>query len=153
MINVPATVYRDGTPQELTDEQEKLKRHLFDTIAPRRRKFIERMGYEDWDPFSKPNNPMEMRLDVTKRTSQELVREFLKSRPEDLEYGNAYRQAALELALGIINRDEKFLGFFDFSMWYYDLLLKEGLAKLGEKEEKKESKEVDKKGLNYERTL
>lgn len=127
-MDIPATVYRNGTPQELNDEQEQLKLDLFNKIPPRRRKFIERIGYENWDPFPKPNDPMEMRMDISKRTTQELIRDFLHSRlgTKEEEKSNAYRQGALELALGIINKDEKFLGCFDFALWYYELLKKEG---------------------------
>ena len=30
--SIPATVFRDGTPQELTDEQEVLKREIYDRM-------------------------------------------------------------------------------------------------------------------------
>ncbi len=132
-LNIPASVYRDSTPPVLTDEQEQLKLDLFNKISPRRRKFIERIGYDNWDPFPKPNDPMEIRKDVSQRTTQELIRDFLHSRPEGETQSNAHRQAALEMALGIINKDEKFLGYFEFSMWYYELLQKEGLVDLHNK--------------------
>lgn len=125
-LNIPASVYRDSTPPELTEEQEQLKKDLYNKISPRRRKFIDKIGYENWDPFPKPNDPMEIRKDISKRTTQELIREFFQSRPKDETQSNAYRQAALELALGIINKDEKFLGYFDFAIWYYNLLEREG---------------------------
>lgn len=133
-LNIPASVYRDSTPPELTEEQEQLKKDLYNKISPRRRKFIDKIGYENWDPFPKPNDPMEIRKDISKRTTQELIREFFQSRPKDETQSNAYRQAALELALGIINKDEKFLGYFDFAIWYYNLLEREGYM---EEEEKK----------------
>ncbi len=98
-LNIPASVYRDSTPPDLTPEQE---------------------------PFPKPNDPMEIRRDISKRTSQDLFREYFQTRPKDEVQSNAYRQAVLELALGIINKDEKFLGYFDFAVWYYNLLEKEG---------------------------
>ena len=69
---------------------------------------------------------MEIRRDISKRTSQDLFREYFQTRPKDEVQSNAYRQAVLELALGIINKDEKFLGYFDFAVWYYNLLEKEG---------------------------
>lgn len=126
---IPATVYRDGTPQNLTPEEEALKRDIYDKIPARRRKFIDKIGYDIWDPFQKPNDPMEMRTDITKRTSQQLIREFLQSRPADTPKGNAYSQGALECALGIVNRDDKYLGALDFCVWYKDLLEKEGMTK------------------------
>ena len=125
-MDLSATIYRDGAPRKLSPEEEAQKRELFEKIPARRRKFIERIGYENWDPFQKPNDPMELRTDVSQRTTQQLFREFMQSRPEERERGNAYSQGALECALGVINRDDKFLGIFDFACWYYELLKKEG---------------------------
>ncbi len=125
-MSIPATVYRDGAPRDLSPEEEALKRDMYERINPRRRKFIDRIGYDNWDPFQKPNDPMEMRQDVTKRTTQQLIREFLQSLPPEHDRGNAYSQGALECALGIINRDDKYLGMFDFAVWYAELLKKEG---------------------------
>ena len=47
--SIPATVFRDGTPQQLSDEQEGLKREIYERMNPRRRKFVDRIGYENWD--------------------------------------------------------------------------------------------------------
>ena len=66
------TVYVDGMD---TAEEEKLKRDLYEKIPPRRRKFIDRIGYENWDPFPEPNEPIEIRTDVTKRTAQQLLQD------------------------------------------------------------------------------
>ncbi len=140
-LNIPASVYRDSTPPDLTEEQEQLKLDLYNKIPPRRRKFIERIGYENWDPFPKPNDPMEIRKDVSQRTTQELVRDFFQSRPKDEVQSNAYRQAALELAIGIINKDEKYLGYFEFAMWYYNLLESEGLLDAEKQKAKAKNKE------------
>ena len=35
---IPATVFRDGTPQRLNEEQEQLKREIYERMNPRRRK-------------------------------------------------------------------------------------------------------------------
>ena len=40
--------------------------------------------------------------------------------------GNAYGQGVLECALGIVNKDEKFRGIFEFCIWYEQLLRREG---------------------------
>ena len=122
---IPSANYRDGSLQPLTQEQEELKRDLYKNIPVRRRKFIDRIGYDNWDPFPKPNDPMELRTDVTKRTTQQLIREFLQSLPLDHTRGNAYSQGALECALGIVNNDEKYQGIQDFLRWYDQLLKKE----------------------------
>lgn len=123
--HIPATVFRDGTPQTLTNEQEALKRAIYEKMHPRRRTFVDRIGYAAWDPFQKPNDPLDVRKDVTQRTTHQLIREFLQSRA-DSNYGNDYGRGALECALGLVNRDERYLGIFDFSLWYHELLKKEG---------------------------
>lgn len=125
-MSIPASNYRDGTILPLTPEQEMLKRDLYAKIPARRRKFIDRIGYTNWDPFPKPNDPLELRTDITKRTTQQLIREFLQSLPPDQACDNTYAQGALECALGIINNDEKFKGIQDFLRWYDQLLKKEG---------------------------
>lgn len=123
--HIPATMWRDGTPQVLTPEQEALKKDIYDRMNPRRRKYIDRVGYNNWDPFQKPNDPMELRTDVTRRTTQQLIREFLQS-CKDERISNEFSQGALESAVGIINRDEKTLGRYAFCAWYSDLLRSEG---------------------------
>ena len=123
---IPASVFRDGTRQTLTDEQEELKRDIYEKMNPRRRKFVDRIGYDNWDPFQKPNDPLDIRVDVTKRTTQQLVREFLQLAAKKGQYSNAYGQGALECALGVVNKDDKYMGIFDFCLWYHELLKKEG---------------------------
>lgn len=71
---ISATMFRDSTKQELTEEQELLKREIYERMNPRRRKFIDRIGYDEWDPFQKPNDPMDIRVDPSKRTTQQLFR-------------------------------------------------------------------------------
>jgi len=123
-MSISASMYRLGADYDLTPEEEEQKRFLYDSMSPRRRKFIDRIGYDNWDPFPKPNDPMELRMDISKRTTQQLVREFLQSHRG--EYSNDYGRGALETAVGIVNKDEKFRGIFDFCVWYYNLLLEEG---------------------------
>ena len=65
LANVHASMYRDGAPQELTPEQEASKRKMYEKLKPRGRKYVDRIGYENWDPFMKPNDPLDIRQDVT----------------------------------------------------------------------------------------
>ena len=67
-----------------------------------------------------------MRTDVSKRTTQQLVNEFLRDAAKKGPYGKAYSKGATECALGVVNKDEKYMGIFDFCRWYHDLLKKEG---------------------------
>jgi hypothetical protein len=75
----------------LVEEQEKQKRAIYESLSPRRKKFIDRIGYEKWDPFQEPKDPRKVKTDATNRTTKQLVRDFLSEfHPED--YSNAYGQ-------------------------------------------------------------
>jgi len=107
------------------EEAEQRKKAVFDAMSPRRQKHILKKGYEKWDPFQEPKDPIDIRKDPSKRTSQMLVREFLQSRSSE-EYSNAYGRGVLEIAIGIINDDERFIGMYEFARWHQELLEKEG---------------------------
>ncbi|WP_294445646.1 hypothetical protein [uncultured Mailhella sp.] len=127
-----ASLLRNEKPRELTADEEKLKRDLYEKISPRRRKFIDRIGYENWDPFPEPNDPIEIRTDITKRTAQQLMKEFMKSKKCEAQLagesdpGEAFIQGAMEAAIGVVNKQDKFLGAYEFAAWYHELLKKEG---------------------------
>lgn len=101
------------------------KQAIFDSMAPRRQKQILKRGFEKWDPFQEPKDPIDIRQDKTKRTSQVLIREFLQVLESD-DYSTDYANGAFEICLGIINENEKSQGMFDFACWYRELLIKEG---------------------------
>ena len=100
------------------EEAEKRKRAVFESMSPRRQKHILKKGYEKWDPFAEPKDPIDIRKDKTKRTTQMLVRDFLQSRSSE-NYSNAYARGVLEMALGLINEDDYFRGMYEFSCWYH----------------------------------
>jgi hypothetical protein len=108
------------------EEVKERKRIVFDRMSPRRQKQIMKKGYDKWDPFEEPKDPIDIRKDPTKRTSQMLVREFLQSRSSE-ECSNAYGRGVLEMAIGIINDDDRFLGMYEFVRWHQELLQKEGI--------------------------
>jgi len=110
------------TPREIEDR----KKAVFDSMSSRRQKHILKRGYDKWDPFEEPKDPIDIRKDKTKRTTQMLVREFLQSRDAE-GYSNAYGRGVLEMALGIVNDDDRFLGMYEFARWHQALLKKEGL--------------------------
>ncbi len=131
-----ASLLRSDKPRQLSSDEEKLKRDLYERIPARRRKFIDRIGYENWDPFPEPNDPIEIRTDVTKRTAQQLLKDFMRDKncetqldPEAEAPSDAFIQGALEAAIGIVNKQDKFLGCYEFAAWYHELLKKEGYLK------------------------
>ena len=107
------------------DENEARKKAIFDSMSPRRQKHIMKKGYASWDPFVEPKDPIDIRRDKTNRTTQMLVREFLQTRTGD-SYSNAYGRGVLEMCLGIINEDDRYIGMFEFAQWYINLLAQEG---------------------------
>ena len=76
------------------------------------------------------DDPMDIRVDPSKRTTQQLFRGFMHSLGSRTE-GNDFNKGALDCALGIVNRDERYLGIYEFCVWYYKLLKKEGLIDEG----------------------
>ena len=109
------------------EETEERKQAVFDSMSSRRQKHILKKGYDQWDPFQEPKDPIDIRKDPTQRTTQMLVREFLQSCDSEA-YSNSYGRGVLDLALGIVNKDDYFQGMFDFACWYRELLDKEGQA-------------------------
>ena len=102
------------------------KKAVFDLMSPRRQKHIlNKVGYDNWDPFEKPKDPIDIRRDKSNRTSQMLVREFLQSRTME-NYSNSYGRGVLEMAIGIVNDDDRFVAMYEFAIWYKALLEKEG---------------------------
>ena len=113
------------------DEVARRKKAVFDSMSDRRQKHILKRGYDKWDPFEEPKDPIDIRKDPTKRTTQMLVREFLQTRPGEAE-NNAYNRGVLEIALGIVNSEDRFRGMFEFSCWYQRLLEAEAAGRPSE---------------------
>lgn len=107
-----------------TDEDR--KKAIFEAMSPRRQKHItNKIGYDKWDPFEKPKDPIDIRRDKSNRTSQMLVREFLQSCPMK-KYSNNFGRGVLEMAIGIVNDDDRFIGMYEFALWHNALLQNEG---------------------------
>lgn len=121
-------LFPEDAPASLTPEQEACKRQIYESMSPRRRKFVDRIGYEAWDPFQAPNDPLDIRKDATGRPLEELVGEFMRAEGGAAR-SRVWKKGALDCALGIIRKDEKYQGIFDFCMWYARLLRKEGQSR------------------------
>ncbi len=121
------TTHRVRPPEASNEEQEAHKRHIYEKMSPRRRKFVDRIGYENWDPLAGPKDPIEIRKDPTNRTIQQLVTEFLRNREAHQSYSQAYASGALELALGgVMRQEDRYLGMLEFAAWYAKLKENEG---------------------------
>ncbi len=73
------------------------KKAIYDSLSSRRKKFIDRIGYEKWDPFQEPNHPIEIRRDVTRRTARQLMDEFLHSKGDNKQ-NSAYSRECTKYA-------------------------------------------------------
>ena len=112
--------------RELTPEDAARKKAIFESMSPRRQKHILKKGYDEWDPFIEPQDPIDIRKDKTKRTSHQLITEFLHATKLE-EYSNEYGRGAFDLCLGLINDNERYKGMYDFACWYKELLERENL--------------------------
>ena len=110
------------------EEAEKRKKAIFDCMSPRRQKHILKKGFDKWDPFQEPKDPIDIRKDKTKRTSQTLIREFLQQTSAE-KYNNEYGRGVVDICIGIINGDERYIAMLEFANWYNELLKKEGYEK------------------------
>lgn len=101
------------------------KKIIFDAMSPRRQKQILKRGYDKWDPFMEPKDPIDIRKERSHRTTHMLVGEFLQTRA-GAPRSPAYDRGVLEISLGIVNDDDRFVAMYEFSCWYRDLLKREG---------------------------
>ena len=107
-------------------EDEERKKMIFDCMSEKRQKGILKKGYEDWNPFVEPKDPIDIRKDKSQRTTQELITEFFQSKVID-DPSTSYEQGVLEACLGIMNDDEKIKGMYEFACWHNELLERENL--------------------------
>lgn len=103
-------------------DYESLKKEIFMRMNPRRRKFVERIGYENWDPFQKPNDPLDMRADEAGHTISQLAGAFKRSLPACHDASDEYMKGAMECAAGLIKKDDRYQGIYDFCLWYADFM-------------------------------
>lgn len=111
----------------VADENAKKKKYIFDSMSPRRQRHILKKGYDNWDPFDEPKDPIDIRKDQSKRTTHMLVNDFLEGIGKDKDkVSPSYRRGVLDMALGLINDDDRILGAYEFSCWYNEMLKREG---------------------------
>ena len=113
--------------RKLSPEDEVRKKAIFDSMSPRRQKHIlNKQGYDEWDPFIEPKDPIDLRTDKTNRTAMDLARQFLQD-CETADYSNAFGQGAWDMCLGIINDEDRYKGMYEFACWYRELLKEGGM--------------------------
>ncbi len=107
----------------LTTEEEERKKAIFESMSAKSRKRILDKGYEQWNPFLAPKDPIDMRMNQRRETALSLMRRFLHASPSE-ECSKAYCQGAWEICMGIVGGDDRAKGICDFCCWYRDILKK-----------------------------
>ena len=88
-------------------------------MGVRGRKFVDRIGFENWDPFQSPKEPTDLKTARLIQNVDELTRKFTLSNPDSLPYTREYLDGVRIGAWGVINEIERFKGIFDFCKWYW----------------------------------
>jgi hypothetical protein len=100
------------------EERERKKRAIFDSMSPKRRqRIVEKIGYDNWDPFQEPKDPLDLRVQKTEQVATVLIREFMSECGAE-KRSNEYREAVKEICKGLIKGEERYKGMFDFCRWY-----------------------------------
>ena len=98
-------------------EKDAQKKAIYDKMSPRRRKFVDRIGFDKWDPFQEPKHPIEIRTESTQRTAQQLYEQYF-AKNEISNSTQAYNRGVYEFCIGLFGRDDRFRGMFEFCLWY-----------------------------------
>lgn len=106
-------------------EFETQKKAIYDKMSPRRRKFVDRLGYDHWDPFAKPFDPIDIRTDPTGHTAHQLTNMFMHSLGE--QFNEEYQDAISEFNVMLCMNFEKVRPVYDYCLWYSELLKKHGI--------------------------
>ncbi|MFO7876897.1 MAG: hypothetical protein R6U55_10000 [Desulfovermiculus sp.] len=107
-------------------DKEAQKKAIYERMSSRRKRFVDRIGYDKWDPFQEPKHPIEIRTEATQRTAQDLYNQFFAEN-EVNHRTSAYNRGVYEFCMGIFGRDDRFRGIFDFCQWYAQELRKRNI--------------------------
>ncbi len=108
----------------LTPEEEKKKRELFEGMSPKTQQRILKRGYDNWDPFMLPKEPLAYKLKQEARgervrldSGHELYERFFAER-RIVDYSAEYVKGVLEISQGLYRDVDRYRGMYDFSCWY-----------------------------------
>ena len=113
--------FEDLSPEDIAER----KRYMYDKMSPRRRKFVDRMGYENWDPFAAPFDPIDIRTDKTGYTQAQLTQLFIRESGQNTN--QEYIDQINEFNVMMVMNFEKVRPIFDFCLWYEEHCKKHGV--------------------------
>lgn len=113
-------------PMYTPEQVEEQKRAMYEGLSPRRRRFVDRIGYENWDPYQAPFVPIDIRTDALGLTTHELLNRYQKSLPEPPDPD--YMQTLSEFMVLLVMNIEKVRPILEFSEWYAERLKERGVS-------------------------
>ena len=106
---------------KLSSEDEIRKKAIFDGMSKKRKERILKTGYDNWNPFVQPRDPIDIRLDKNRLTAIEVTRKYLQS-IKNRNCSKAYTQGVWEICMGIFQDTDRYKGMYEFSCWYSEFL-------------------------------
>lgn len=106
---------------ELSEDKSAQKRQIYENLSSRARKYVDKIGFDAWDPFQQPNDPFDLRRFTTEKTARAMAMGFLQQRKEE-HYSNNYAKAVLDMCMGLVDKDERYVAMYEFCRWYQDQL-------------------------------
>ncbi|WP_147820974.1 hypothetical protein [Salidesulfovibrio onnuriiensis] len=108
------------------EDFEAQKKVIYEKMSARRRKFVDRMGYENWDPFAKPFDPIDIRTDATGHTAHQLTHLFMASMEK--QPNQEYLDAINEFNVMLVMNFEKVRPLYDYCLWYEKYCKSKGIT-------------------------
>ncbi len=99
------------------NDQEEQKKAIFESLSARAKTYVAKIGYDKWDPFQKPNDPLDLRKFSTDKTARTMAMQFLQQRTDE-HYSNVYAKAVMDFCMGLMDNDERYLAMYEFCLWY-----------------------------------
>lgn len=110
------------TPEQLEEQ----KRVMYEGLSPRRRRFVDRIGYENWDPYQAPFDPIDLRTDALGMTTHDLLNHYFRTLPAVPDPD--YMQTLSEFMVLLVMNIEKVRPILEFSDWYNAQLKSRGIS-------------------------
>ncbi len=99
-------------------DKEEQKKAIFNGMGPRRQqRILKKVGYENWDPFQPPKDPLDLRDIKSDLMVIVLLRKFISDH-EINDPSDEYIRALKEIGKGLLKGEEKYKAIYDFCCWY-----------------------------------
>ena len=102
----------------LDKEKEKKKKAIFDGMGlKRQQRILKKIGYDNWDPFQAPKDPLDLRDRKSDLIASALIRRFISDCEIEDPDAN-YIRALMEISKGLLREEERYKAMYDFCCWY-----------------------------------